>query len=471
MGSRKCQTQISCQRNQRDKQADHTKLCDGAGQTPEARISRSLYKTINHFFPFFKLLQRTPDPRNLAYITYPIQNLLWIGIVMFIARLGARRQISCILRKTAFLSHVQQVCGSEVDTVAHGDTLNYLLCRLLPENLMKICTAIIRRLLRGRVLEFARLLNRYYLIAVDGTNVQTFNSPHCPHCLTFKDSKTGVISYRHSVLEAKLVTPSGMALSIATEFIENPSDRNPLSKQDCELKAFYRLAVKIKEAFPRLPICLTLDALYAAEPVFRLCEKNGWKFIVTLKPNDLKQVYEEFEALLPLQPENRHSLTTPMFRQNFEWVADIQYRELPLNVIRCIEHHYPAEQPVRFSWITNLSVNLNSCQHIAKGGRQRWIIENQGFNMQKNGGYNLEHIFSHNPQAQNNFYLLLQISHNIQQLLEYGSLLKNELGRTLAGSKKNLSILLLAEFTCIVVSPDLYRNWNNTPVRIIFNSS
>jgi len=69
-----------------------------------------------------------------------------------------------------------------------------------------------------------------------------FRKPHCPFCLHQKASN-GEILYFHHVLEAKLVTPSGFAFSIATEPIEN---RDPeASKQDCELGAFYRLEKKL----------------------------------------------------------------------------------------------------------------------------------------------------------------------------------------------------------------------------------
>lgn len=48
----------------------------------------------------------------------------------------------------------------------------------------------------------------------------------------------------HHVLEAKLVV-CDMVFSIGSEFIENESEE--VTKQDCEMKAFYRLAKKIKE--------------------------------------------------------------------------------------------------------------------------------------------------------------------------------------------------------------------------------
>jgi hypothetical protein len=55
------------------------------------------------------------------------------------------------------------------------------------------------------------------------------------------------------VLEAKVVTANGFAFSLMTEFIENPGEQP--TKQECELKAFYRLAERLKQRFPHVPIC------------------------------------------------------------------------------------------------------------------------------------------------------------------------------------------------------------------------
>ena len=104
------------------------------------------------------------------------------------------------------------------------------------------------------------------------------------------------------VVETKLVTPNGFAIPLFTEFVENTGN-DP--KQDCELKAFYRMADKIKAHFPRLPILLTIDGLFACGPVFEVCKEHGWKFMVVLKDGSLPTVNQEFRSLLPLQPENR----------------------------------------------------------------------------------------------------------------------------------------------------------------------
>lgn len=126
---------------------------------------------------------------------------------------------------------------------------------------------MIRRLLRKKVLYPFRLLDKYFRIAIDGTRLFSFKERHCPHCLKTKH-KNGSVTYYHVVLEAKLLLPNGFAFSIMSEFVENEHEQ--VEKQDCELKAFYRLAARLKAAFPQLPLVLLLDGLYANGEVFEI---------------------------------------------------------------------------------------------------------------------------------------------------------------------------------------------------------
>lgn len=100
--------------------------------------------------------------------------------------------------------------------------------------------------------------------------------------------------YMHHVLATKLVV-GHMVLSIITEFIENESEN--VQKQDCELKAFMRLVVKLIEAFKRFPICLIGDSLYACQPVYKICDKYNWKYIFRFKEDRIKSVAQEFRAI------------------------------------------------------------------------------------------------------------------------------------------------------------------------------
>ena len=105
---------------------------------------------------------------------------------------------------------------------------------------------------------------------------------------------------------------------------------------------------------------------------------------------------------------------------------------------------------ITFAWLTDFTVTRTNVIEIAeKGGRVRAKIENQGFNIQKRSGYNMEHAYSEGQDTLKCFYIILQIAHIILQMVEKGSLLKN-LARDcnttipkLIGSIRNLSRRLL----------------------------
>jgi hypothetical protein len=104
----------------------------------------------------------------------------------------------------------------------------------------------------------------------------------------------------HPILEAKVVTPNGFAFSLMTEFIENADLLQ--DKQDCELKAFYRLSKRLKARFPRLPLCLLLDGLFAGGPAFRICADPDWKYLIVLQEGDLLNLQRSFAAVTPHLP-------------------------------------------------------------------------------------------------------------------------------------------------------------------------
>ena len=361
----------------------------------------------------------------------------------------------------------------------HGDTLTDCYSRIQVEQVEMVSTQMIDRLIRMKVLEKYRLLYRYYLIAADASGVLTFDERHCEHCLE-KKHPSGKVTYYHPVLEMKLITENGFALSIATEFIENPEgwDKDEKMKQDCELKAFYRLTEKLKTQFPRLPICLLLDGLYAGAPVFQICEDNGWKYIIVLKDEKLKTVTREFTALMHITPENKQTVTTKEKTIcEYRWINDIEYktretsttRSFFLNVLDQGETYRDGKKQ-HFRWVTNLSLNNNTVHTIAKGGRLRWKIENEGFNTQKNGGYNLEHCYAENPNSAKIFYLLLQVACIIMRLVELGSLLKNSFPSRL-GSYKNIAQKLTDAFLYASITKTQVNSWIERRVQIRFDDS
>ncbi|GIW21340.1 MAG: hypothetical protein KatS3mg068_0347 [Candidatus Sericytochromatia bacterium] len=263
-------------------------------------------------------------------------------------------------------------------------------------------------------------LGIYYLVAIDGTELYRFSERHCQNCLYQKINDQR--QYFHRVLEAKIVTSNGLAISLATEFIENKEDKE-FDKQDCELKAFYRLEKKIKKLFPRLKICLLLDALYANANVIRICKENDWKYIITFKEGNLKTVWEDFNGLFV----NRETaigakITLPEINYKetmYRWINEIEYSGYKINILA----KYFNQELVR-AFITNLKIDENNLFKIETHGQLRWKIENQGFDCQKNHGYNLEHLYTKNPNGIKVVYLLIQIAHIINQLFLKADILK-----------------------------------------------
>jgi hypothetical protein len=419
------------------------------GQPASVEVWPALLKTLHHFFPDFRSwLASVPDPRDPRFIVYPIGYELAAGLMLFLTKLGSRRQMRFQFGTACFLKNLNLLCGTSCETMLHPDTLAYLARRLPPAALEDLRLAMIRTLLRQRCFEQDRLLGRWYRVAIDMTGHLVFNERHCDHCLSQKQGEKTL--YLHMALEAKLVTPSGFCLSLATEFVENPQP--DVTKQDCERKALVRLAGRLKRDYPQLSICLLMDGLYACGPVFELCRKNRWRFIVTFKEGSACAVFEDYQQLKAAGATPRRYAQEGI-SQVYQWVNGVAFSGHAVNVLECLETR-PDQRATRFVWATNLPVDeTNHVTLATDGGRQRWKIENQGFNIQKNNGYELEHAYSENECALKNFYLLLQIAHIIAQLLEKG-LLAKKLPKEI-GALRNIARLLLEELRR--VEPDLQR--------------
>ena len=428
-------------------------------QLEQLFIFKSFLATIHHFFGGFKkCFRKVDDPRVPELITYSLESLAFTGVMMFLCRLRSRRQVTHMFRNNG-PSEAKFQAFFGTDTFPHGDTLDEAFRRLDPDQMQTVVSGMVRTLIRKKVLYRYRLLGRYFVIAIDGTGRLTFPERHCPHCMTV--TQHGKTTYYHPVLEAKLVLPNGFAFSIMTEFIENPG-AHP-TKQDCELKAFYRLARRLKAAFPRLPICLSLDSLFAGGPTMTICETYNWKYMIVHKDGDIPFIHMEFESLLPLTPENKLAfLTGPQSktRQDYRWINKISYTDTEkkkhtVGVLRCVETTTDSDgqcQTTRFRWMTDFSIKANNVITLAnEGGRIRWKIENEGFNVQKNGGFDLEHAYTTNPVASKIFYYLLQIAHLIAQLVEKGSLFRQAFPAGV-GSSKNIAFRLLEAWRNLRVS-------------------
>jgi hypothetical protein len=420
-----------------------------------------LVQTARPFFPDFNAwLDRLPDTRVQEACTYDTRFLAWWGLHLYLLQLGSRRQLDFELRDggARVLANLNRLAETQQTTLPVHDTLDHFVGHVKLAGWEGLRTRCVRRLLRMKALDAARLLGQPVLL-IDATGLICFHRRHCPYCLVQRHGKQTL--YLHHVLEAKLLGPGGVVVSLGSEFIENadaagaPGKSAEEVKQDCELKALQRLLPRIKKDYPQLRFVLALDNLYACGPVFALAQELRWSFVVTFKEGRTPALWREYQALLRACPENALTRTWGDGRaQEFRWVPRLDYedsdgRSWKLNALECTEQtadggrHY-------FAWLTWLPVSRKTVEAIAQlGGRYRWKLENEGFNRQKNSGLNLEHVYSTDPESWKVYYLLLQIAFLLVQLLERGSLLRRlaaEAGRPfwkLFGSLKNVARRLL----------------------------
>ena len=390
-------------------------------------------RTMVHFWPEMRQwLGQLVDTRDQDSIIYPRQFLFWTADMTFLLKLGSRRRLRFELDSTVALANLNRLSHSAMERRAHSDTVEHFLSHVPTGSLEKLRQKMIHRLIRMKVLDYGRL-HGYFLLVLDATGQLHFRQRHCEHCL--ERTSNGKTHYYHHVLEAKLVTPEGLALSVASEFIENTDPK--ATKQDCELKAFGRLVDKIKKQYPQLRLCLCMDALYANGTVFTICEKNHWKYFITFKQGSLPALWTEYQSLLALTPSNRKVLQIDKDTfQEFAWVEDMEHiddrkRCHGVNVFQCLERCRQDNTASYFAWLTNFPIRPDTVAELGnRGARCRWKIENQGFNVQKNGGFNLEHAYSTKRRPMHNWYILLQIAHMILQLVEHGSLLRQDAKRS-----------------------------------------
>lgn len=422
-------------------------------------VGPAFARTLRHFFPDFNTwLDDVPDPRCQERITYHRRFLLHYGLLLFVGKLGSRRQLDFKYREkgTCVLGNLNRLAQTEQATVPCNDTLDDYLAGVGTGPLATLRSSALERLIRMRVLDPARVQGRLVL-GMDGSGYLVFRWKHCEHCLTQQCGEHTL--YCHRVLEAKLLGPAETVLSLGSEFIDNqymadlPADAGEQKrKQDCELKASERLLRAVRQRFPLLLICLTLDALYACGRLFQLAKNLKLSFVVVFKEGSIPTLWQEFQTLLPLCPKNRLAVSEDGWKHVYRWVDELWYSDSEGREWKLKGIHYQGEGPKgeqsEWAWLVSadLVVNHETVEGIVWGaGRPRWRQENQGFNVQKNSELNLEHAYSEKEHF-GTYYLLLQIAHILLQLLEKGSLLRalaRQAGKrsavALFGSLKNIA--------------------------------
>ena len=362
------------------------------------------------------------DPRNESYITYTQNDLICMGLMKNLCGRKTMRSMDEQFNNENCINTLREMSGNRhLREMPHRDTLNRYLSMLPAGELAGVRDGMLSKLLRRKSLAGARLFGRYWRIILDGTGLYCFRERHCEHCLTRKHAKadgTAETRYFHKVLEAKIVLGKNIIVSLDTEFIEN--ETAGVSKQDCETAAAERLLKRLYQNHPKLPVCIQGDSLYASEKVMEFCRLRGWQYLFTHKEGRQPSLSECYEFI---RGGDERNVVKRIGREKGtgEYVNGVGETAGKKETANIFEYRYEERKKDgkrtehRLMWVTNMEITDRNLAELIEAGRGRWKIENEGFNNQKNGIYDIEHANSRDGNAMKNHYLLTQIADMIMQ--------------------------------------------------------
>ena len=375
----------------------------------ELNILGDIITIINQYFPdLINKFDELTDLRNQSYITYKMKVIFIVRLLALMCEIKSMHELTREFNTNEAIENIAKICGLELEEIPHCDTINDVFKNVKVSEIEEIRKYMIVKMIRNKMFDKYKIRGQYYHIIVDGTGLATSRKKYNDNCLVKnKTDKNGneYKEYSTYVLEAKLVV-GDMVFSIGSEFVENGTEN--LDKQDCETKAFKRLAEKIKKEYPRLRIIISGDALYASKTVLDICKANKWKYIIRFKEGSIPTLYKEFETIVKTDNESN--------KTNYSYVTKIEYQECKTNIIK----YQDTQKGTEFVYMTDLSITNKNIEESIKLGRKRWKIENEGFNIQKNGTFDIGHLYSKNSTSIKVHYLMIQIAHIIRQLLEKG---------------------------------------------------
>ena len=414
---------------------------------------------MKQYFPkLTNWIDNLTDTRHQSYITYDFKICLLAQILAFCSSYQSMNKIGRDFNSDIVIDNINNILKTNYIELPHKDTLINVISEIKFEELEQIQTNIIKTLIRSKMLDKYRF-NGLFHIVIDGTGLYSTRVNLGEQAITKvynKDEENEYTLYSYYALEAKLVC-GNMTFSLATEFVENETYTDEygnayrkFDKQDCELKASYRLLNKIKKRFPKLPIIIGGDALYLGRPFLELCDTLKFDYIIRYKETDAPTIKRNFDEI-------------KIIDENYEYQNEIIFGDLKnkdfytLNVISYDEESVDEETGeitiTNFSFVTSLHITSKNKNALVLLGRRRWKIENKGFKEQKSDILNIKHIYTKRCEGTKNLYLIIQFAHTLLNLLNYGDILIIDLKTT----KNEVSDLIKHALTSTIIHLNLTR--------------
>ena len=291
-----------------------------------------------------------------------------------------------------------------IERIPSDGQIRNLLDPVEPAQLREPFWEIYRHLDQGGYLDEYRGVDGTRLISLDGSQYFSSQEIHCPNCrVVVRDEET---YYSHLVILAVLGAPGQkQVFCMDPEFI-TPQDGH--EKQDCEQQAIKRWVKRNAKRFEPWSVTILADDLHCHQPLCEQLLQHKMHFILTCKPESHQALYEELALLERVEGAIstkvvRHWNGRYYERRVYRWADHLPLRgdAKTLLVSWCevtIHNEATDQQLYHNAWATDYALNEQRVVEVVAEGRSRWKVENEGFNVLKNRGYNFEHNYGHGQQ-------------------------------------------------------------------------
>lgn len=339
-----------------------------------------------------KIIRRefTNAPENISRRGISLADCLMSGLAVFMLKSESLLDFD-EKRKDPIVSHnLKMLYG--VENTPCDTYLRERLDEAIPQSIRGAFNRVFTALQRSKVLERYNYYNGSYLLSIDGTGYFYSDKIQCESCC-IKEHRDGSKSYYHQALGAVIVHPDEkVVIPLVPEPITKKDGR---TKNDCERNASKRLLEDIRREHPHLKLIVVEDSLSSNGPHIKLLKRMKMNFILGVKPDDHKYLFEFVKAVKCREQEERSADGTI---HRYRWVEKVPLNDANYDCeINFLEYWEILKngKEQHFTWVTDIPLIPSTVRIVMRGGRSRWKIENETFNTLKNQGYHFEHNFGH----------------------------------------------------------------------------
>ena len=360
---------------------------------------------------FDKILDKRGDNKSIS-----LGDMLQGGLAMFhLKDASLLKFLERFEKSSGNLLRIYKIGNQFSDT-----QMRAVLDGVFPFLIQGIKSKLIRKVETAGYLKDYDYIGGRKLLLIDGVHHHSSATVNCNYCKVC-NHKDGSKTYSHSMLAGVLAYPGKkVVLPLREEAIVA---QDGVSKNDSELRAVSRLLKGIEQAYPEMRFIVVEDALYSNGPHIRELLGKGHTYILRVKKGSgAGYVFEQYKNLLKQGKVTIKESYEEGVWKVWHYVNDLilngTHKDIKVNFL-----HYEERDPLTgrclktFDWITCIKLTEWTYVKVAKGGRCRWMIENETFNTLKNQGYNFGHNYGHGfKYLCTNFAFLMMMAFLLDQI-------------------------------------------------------